>query len=139
MPRDDYNPLPFKPLPVPAKDPAAVVKAGEINPVPQPSQGFSGWLRSAKEFLAAINWIHAAILIPTPLIAIYGLLYITPSKYTIIFTLFYYFLTGIGITAGYHRLWAHKVCDDEMGLAGEGRVFVNVIVCVREDSEACWR
>jgi len=105
VPRDEYDPLPLKPLPVPGAEPA---KAGDINPVPQPTQGFAGWLNSVKTFLKGVNWIHTAILIPTPLIALYGVLYITPSKYTIIFTLFYYFLTGIGITAGYHRLWAHK-------------------------------
>jgi stearoyl-CoA desaturase (delta-9 desaturase) len=106
VPPEEYDPLTLKPLPVPGKE--NPVKDGHINPVPQPVQGFAGWAKSVQKFLANINWIHAAILLPTPLIAIYGLMYITPSLYTVVWTLFYYFLTGIGITAGYHRLWAHK-------------------------------
>ncbi|CAJ0897684.1 13791_t:CDS:2, partial [Entrophospora sp. SA101] len=55
-----------------------------------------------------INWLHTPFLIATPLISLYGL-YTTPIQFnTAIWTICYYFITGLGITAGHHRLWAHR-------------------------------
>ena len=42
------------------------------------------------------------------IIALYGILNYTPTKFDIFLTLFMYAFTGFGITMGYHRLWAHK-------------------------------
>eukprot|EP00026_Physarum_polycephalum_P009456 Phypoly_transcript_09581.p1 GENE.Phypoly_transcript_09581~~Phypoly_transcript_09581.p1 ORF type:complete len:436 (+),score=43.44 Phypoly_transcript_09581:183-1310(+) len=39
---------------------------------------------------------------------LYGLLYIKPATYTLIWTLIFYIGLAFGTTAGYHRLWAHK-------------------------------
>ncbi|KAI8832349.1 hypothetical protein BC829DRAFT_428566 [Chytridium lagenaria] len=46
-----------------------------------------------------------------PLIGLYGLLTVPLQIKTFIFTLFYYFLTGFGITGGYHRYWSHRSFD----------------------------
>jgi stearoyl-CoA desaturase (delta-9 desaturase) len=55
-----------------------------------------------------VNWFQSILLTITPMIAIYGL-YSTPITYkTAIWTVIYYYFTGLGITAGYHRYWAHR-------------------------------
>ncbi|CAG8455985.1 13530_t:CDS:10 [Dentiscutata erythropus] len=55
-----------------------------------------------------INWLHTPVLISTPIIAIYGFYTTKLQLYTAIWAIAYYFITGLGITAGYHRLWAHR-------------------------------
>lgn len=104
--KEEFDPLPLKPLA--SHEPEKHVKAGHLNPVHQPAQGVKGWVNSVKEFLGNINWLHTIMLTSNPIIAFYGVYTYTPSVYTLIFAAFFYFLTGIGITAGYHRLWAHK-------------------------------
>lgn len=106
VPKDEYDPVTLNSFNTTDKE--KHIKDGHIRPVIQPKQGLAGWMSSAKKFLGNINWFHAAVLIPTPIIAVYGLLYITPSYYTLAWTLIYYLCTGLGITAGYHRFWAHK-------------------------------
>jgi len=55
-----------------------------------------------------INWVNVAILFGTPIAAIIGV-FITPLRWeTLLFSIIYYFFTGLGITAGYHRLWSHR-------------------------------
>merc|ERR1712000_80462 len=58
-----------------------------------------------------VNWLHTPLLLGTPLIALYGLLNVSPTFGTIIFSIIYYFITGVGITGGYHRLWSHRAYD----------------------------
>ncbi|KAJ3373277.1 hypothetical protein GGF31_000710 [Allomyces arbusculus] len=55
-----------------------------------------------------INWPQATFLITTPLIALWGLFNVPLQSKTLTWAIIYYFITGLGITAGYHRLWAHK-------------------------------
>src|SRR5436190_2504259 len=55
-----------------------------------------------------VNWLNAFLIVGIPL---YGLIlaYWTPlQRKTAVFAVVYYFMTGLGITAGYHRLWAHS-------------------------------
>jgi stearoyl-CoA desaturase (delta-9 desaturase) len=106
--KEEYDPLPLKPLSASTEISNQLKVSGEINPVPQPTQGLSGWAKSASNFLGNINWMHTFILTITPALGFYGLYTHAPSFYTVIWTALYYFFTGIGITAGYHRLWAHK-------------------------------
>ncbi|PVU92947.1 hypothetical protein BB559_003507 [Furculomyces boomerangus] len=54
-----------------------------------------------------IHWVHVILLSTTPLIAIYGFMTTPVFFKTFVFTIIYYFLSGLGITAGYHRLWSH--------------------------------
>jgi len=75
-----------------------------------------------------IHWPHLILLTTTPLLAIYGL-FTTPIQLnTLMFTWVYYFFTGIGITAGYHRYWSHRAYKARlplrllMMLAGTGAV-----------------
>jgi len=55
-----------------------------------------------------INWIHTGMLVGVPIIALIGVFTTTPKIETVIFAIIMYFWTGLGITAGYHRLWSHR-------------------------------
>ncbi|KAL4255356.1 fatty acid desaturase type 1 family protein, partial [Pleurotus pulmonarius] len=55
-----------------------------------------------------ISWISFFLLTLTPLIGVVGAYYTPLHRNTLLFAIFYYYLTGLGITAGYHRLWAHR-------------------------------
>ncbi|GAA5977379.1 hypothetical protein JCM10908_004958 [Rhodotorula pacifica] len=55
-----------------------------------------------------INVISTLALTVVPALAIYGA-FTTPVMWqTALWAVAYYFYTGLGITAGYHRLWAHR-------------------------------
>ncbi|KAI8609577.1 hypothetical protein BC830DRAFT_1070773, partial [Chytriomyces sp. MP71] len=58
-----------------------------------------------------LDWIHITILAGTPLIALVGALTTPLTTPTLIWSIIYYFFTGLGITAGYHRYWAHRAYD----------------------------
>lgn len=54
-----------------------------------------------------INWLNVTLIVFVPMYGIYQA-FRTPLTFnTLVFSFFYYFFTGLGITAGYHRLWAH--------------------------------
>lgn len=55
-----------------------------------------------------LNWVHTPLLIFTPMIALHGLMTLTIPWQTWVMAMMYYHLTGMAITTGYHRLWAHK-------------------------------
>ncbi|EEB08772.1 acyl-coA desaturase [Schizosaccharomyces japonicus yFS275] len=55
-----------------------------------------------------LNWLHVPLLFGLPLIALYGILTTPLNAKTAIFAFLYYFYSGLGITAGYHRLWSHR-------------------------------
>ncbi|KAI8997308.1 stearoyl-CoA desaturase [Pilobolus umbonatus] len=61
-----------------------------------------------QNFYRHVNWMQSALLISTPILAIYTALH-TPLQYkTLVWSVVYYFITAFGITAGYHRYWAHN-------------------------------
>ncbi|KZT68880.1 delta 9-fatty acid desaturase [Daedalea quercina L-15889] len=55
-----------------------------------------------------LNYLSLSILTITPAIALVGAYYTRLRWETAVWSVFYYFVTGLGITAGYHRLWAHR-------------------------------
>ncbi|GBC07273.1 hypothetical protein RclHR1_07350006 [Rhizophagus clarus] len=55
-----------------------------------------------------IDWLHTPLLIGIPTIGLYGAFTTKLTTYTAIWSVIYYFITGLGITAGYHRLWSHR-------------------------------
>lgn len=61
-----------------------------------------------KNWYYKINWVNTTILIGMPILSIYG--FFTTRIYfnTFIWSVIYYFMTGFGITAGYHRMWSHR-------------------------------
>jgi len=58
--------------------------------------------------LKQVNWIPALWITLTPLIALYGIFTTKLTFYTFIWTIVGYLISGLGITVGYHRLFAHK-------------------------------
>ncbi|KAI4154602.1 MAG: hypothetical protein LQ340_001567 [Diploschistes diacapsis] len=75
-----------------------------------------------------VNWLNVVLIIFVP---IYGLVYsiwVPLHLKTAVWAVTYYFITGLGITAGYHRLWAHTSYSATMPLrvllaaAGAGAV-----------------
>ncbi|CAO3671125.1 unnamed protein product [Umbelopsis ramanniana] len=63
---------------------------------------------TAQNWHKKVNWIHTTLLVGTPLIGLYGALTTTLQTKTLIWSIIYYYITGLGITAGYHRYWAHR-------------------------------
>ncbi|KAL4402231.1 stearoyl-CoA 9-desaturase [Malassezia pachydermatis] len=58
--------------------------------------------------LNELQWISFLVLTITPALAIYGLFTVHIQRNTLIWAIVYYYMTGLGITAGYHRLWSHR-------------------------------
>ncbi|KAH8646263.1 stearoyl-CoA desaturase [Xylariales sp. PMI_506] len=54
-----------------------------------------------------INWLNVVFVVLIPLMGFISAYFVPLRLYTAIFAVIYYFNTGLGITAGYHRLWAH--------------------------------
>ncbi|KAF2761846.1 stearoyl-CoA desaturase [Pseudovirgaria hyperparasitica] len=63
------------------------------------------WTRS--NWYKHINWLNVIFVVLIPLYGFIATFFVPLRLYTAIFAVFYYFNTGLGITAGYHRLWAH--------------------------------
>ncbi|PWY77407.1 hypothetical protein BO70DRAFT_372162 [Aspergillus heteromorphus CBS 117.55] len=55
-----------------------------------------------------INWFNLTILLLIPLDAAHEIPKIPLRCYTLLWSLGYYFITMLCITAGYHRLWSHR-------------------------------
>ncbi|KAH8173304.1 fatty acid desaturase domain-containing protein [Sarocladium implicatum] len=55
-----------------------------------------------------VNWLNTIFIVIVPLIGFISAYWVRLHPYTAIFAVLYYFWTGLGITAGYHRLWAHS-------------------------------
>ncbi|KAK1227712.1 stearoyl-CoA 9-desaturase [Marasmius sp. AFHP31] len=58
--------------------------------------------------LNEIQWISFTAIFAFPIIGIVGARYVSLRWETLAWSVIYYFMTGLGITAGYHRLWAHR-------------------------------
>jgi hypothetical protein len=61
-----------------------------------------------KRWYPRIHWVNTFILTFVPIIALVGCFTCELQRPTLYWSVIYYFITGIGITAGYHRLFAHK-------------------------------
>lgn len=54
-----------------------------------------------------VNWLNVTLIIIIPMLGLYYSMYTPLYRKTAIWSVLYYFATGLGITAGYHRCWAH--------------------------------
>ncbi|CAO3637222.1 unnamed protein product [Cunninghamella blakesleeana] len=61
-----------------------------------------------KNWYKFINWPQSILLCGAPLIGLYGILTTELKTKTLIWSIIYYIITGLGITAGYHRYFAHR-------------------------------
>lgn len=72
-------------------------------------QEYSSWQQIVRVWASGrISWINVFILSFVPLISIYGAYTHALQTKTAYWALFYFCFSGLGITAGYHRLFAHK-------------------------------
>ncbi|KAF8202642.1 hypothetical protein K438DRAFT_1581075 [Mycena galopus ATCC 62051] len=58
--------------------------------------------------LSELNWEAVVVLTLPPVMSVVGAWTTKLRWETALFSVFYYFFTGLGITAGYHRFWAHR-------------------------------
>lgn len=61
-----------------------------------------------KNIFSELQWISFIVLTVTPAVALYGICTTPLCLKTAVWTFCYYLFSGLGITAGYHRLWAHR-------------------------------
>lgn len=54
-----------------------------------------------------VDWLNVYFILLVPAVGVYWSLWTPLSWKTLVWSIVYYFNTGLGITAGYHRLWAH--------------------------------
>ncbi|KAK6465824.1 hypothetical protein DFJ63DRAFT_321845 [Scheffersomyces coipomensis] len=62
-------------------------------------------------FYKHINWLNAILVVAIPAYGIYNAVNYPPQLKTITLAFILYLFSGISITAGYHRLFAHKSYD----------------------------
>ncbi|AWU76203.1 hypothetical protein CAS74_000153 [Pichia kudriavzevii] len=64
-------------------------------------------------FFQKINWLNLYLVVAFPLFAIAGAIYfqIKPTIQTVTLGVILFSLSGLSITAGYHRLWSHRAYD----------------------------
>jgi stearoyl-CoA desaturase (delta-9 desaturase) len=48
-----------------------------------------------------LNWLHVVILVGVPLLGVYGWMTTEIRPKTLVWAVIYYFMTGLGITAGF--------------------------------------
>ncbi|KZP14945.1 hypothetical protein FIBSPDRAFT_751122 [Athelia psychrophila] len=58
--------------------------------------------------LNELNWLNVTVICVPPVIGAIGVCYTSLQWRTALFSVIYYFLTGVSMTAGYHRLWSHR-------------------------------
>ncbi|OMH79101.1 putative acyl-CoA desaturase [Zancudomyces culisetae] len=81
-----------------------------------------------------IHWVHVILLSTTPLISLYGIMTTKVHPYTFFFTILYYIFSGLGITAGYHRLWSHVSYKATRGL----EIFLAFAGCAAVQGSIFW-
>lgn len=54
-----------------------------------------------------VNWLNLFLILGVPVIGLVIAIWTPLYWQTALWSVVYYFATGLGITAGYHRLWAH--------------------------------
>ncbi|KAI0525929.1 acyl-CoA desaturase 1 [Xylaria bambusicola] len=81
-----------------------------------------------------VNWLNTYFIIIVPLMGCVGA-YFTPLTYrTAVFTVLFYFGSGLGITAGYHRLWAHSSFKARLPL----KIFLAAMGAASVEGSARW-
>ena len=55
-----------------------------------------------------VNWVNTTLIVTVPFLGFVAAFDIQIQVPTAIWAIMFYFWTGLGIAAGYHRLWAHR-------------------------------
>lgn len=54
-----------------------------------------------------VNWLNVFFIVGIPIYGCVQAFWVPLQLKTATWAVLYYFMTGLGVTAGYHRLWAH--------------------------------
>lgn len=65
-----------------------------------------------------VNWVNTSLVLIVPLGGCVAAFYTQLRVATAVWAVLYYFWTGLGITAGYHRLWAHRSYEASVSRTG---------------------
>lgn len=82
-----------------AMPPSDKAKASKVDITSQPVT-LGNWYKH-------VNWLNMTLIAGLPLAGLVAAASTPLNPYTIAWAIIYYYGTGLGITAGYHRLWAH--------------------------------
>ncbi|KAJ5711957.1 hypothetical protein N7488_006113 [Penicillium malachiteum] len=63
-----------------------------------------------------VNWINISLILVVPIFGCIAAFFTELQPATAAWAILYYFWTGLGITAGYHRLWAHRSYEASLPL-----------------------
>jgi len=66
------------------------------------------YARQIADTLAMVNWPTASFLVVCPVIALWGICTTPLTLPTALWAILTYQIAGLGITVGYHRMWAHR-------------------------------
>lgn len=55
-----------------------------------------------------VNWVNTTLILIIPIFGCVAAFFTELRLATAAWAILYYFWTALGITAGYHRLWAHR-------------------------------
>jgi len=84
----------------------------ENTPQKQMSRGIlCDWRDTVVEVWPRLHWVNIIFVVVVPIAAFIGARYVTLTTPTLIWSLIYYVFSGLGITAGYHRLFAHRAYE----------------------------
>lgn len=81
-----------------------------------------------------IDWLSTTFIIIIPLIGFISTYWVPLQFKTAVWSIIYYFNTGLGITAGYHRLWAHRCYKASLPL----RVYLAAVGAGAMEGSARW-
>ena len=80
---------------------AGAEPSGRKPPISELPITFSNWHQH-------VNWINMTLILIVPAFGCIAAFWTPLRLPTAAWAILYYFWTGLGITAGYHRLWAHR-------------------------------
>ena len=87
-------------------------KAIQVN---TPARQASGIIDEWRQFIVAtwprLHWVNIIFVCVSPILGFIGARYVALTTPTMVWALMYYVFSGLGITAGYHRLFAHRAYE----------------------------
>jgi stearoyl-CoA desaturase (Delta-9 desaturase) len=78
------------------------------SPGAKPKKHISEQAFTLTNWYKHINWINTTIIVLFPLYGLMAVPFVPLKAKTALFAFVYYYFSGLGITAGYHRLFAHR-------------------------------
>ncbi|KUI69132.1 Acyl-CoA desaturase [Cytospora mali] len=87
-----------------------------------------------KNWYKHVNWLNVTFILFIPMLGFISTYWVPLTLRTAIWSFIYYFNTGLGITAGYHRLWAHRSYKACLAL----RIYLAAVAAGAVEGSARW-